>query len=202
MWMWIQRGRLHRCYSRPPQPRLPGGEVNLHLGCGEVNHPKFVNVDALPFPHVHYLQPVDRLPNFGDGSVNLVYASHCLEHFPHEETPRVLNEWFRVLKPGGILRLSVPDFDLLHDIYRDNDNEITFIIGPIMGSQDHKFNVHYTMFNRKSLERDLRRAGFREVREWEPGSSELTTFDDWSCRKVTTDGERWYALSLNLEAVK
>ena len=43
--------------------------------------------------------------------------------------------------------------------------------------------------------------GFLEVREWTPGSSELTTFDDWSTRKISINGKE-YAISLNIEAIK
>ena len=59
----------------------------------------------------------DQLPclgQFSDNSINEIYASHVFEHLSHaNELPETLKETRRILKPGGILRVSVPDFELL-----------------------------------------------------------------------------------------
>lgn len=190
-----------RQFLRPPFPQLEDGSINLHLGCGSVNHPKFINIDGLPAPHIHYIRPINNLSVFRDNSVDLIYACHCLEHLGHAKVPQALAEWFRVLKEDGILRLSVPDFDLLLNIYRENGNEISTIIAPLMGGQDYKFNFHLTVFNMSSLEELLRSTGFKQVQEWQTGSCELTTFDDYSTCKISINGKQ-YPVSLNLEAVK
>ena len=194
-------GKLKRHFVRPPFPKLEGGETYLHLGCGMVNHEKFINVDGLPAPHIHYIRGIDNLSPFGSNSIDLIYASHCLEHFSHLKVSDVLAEWFRVLKDDGILRLSVPDFDLLLQIYKENNNEIEYILDVLMGGQDYKYNFHLTMFNKLSLERLLKQVGFKETREWLPGSCELTTFEDFSTYKVQV-GQKLIPISLNIEAVK
>jgi predicted SAM-dependent methyltransferase len=191
--------KIQRTISRPPYPHCDG--FYLHLGCGMINHPKFINIDGLPHPHIHYVRAIDDLSPFKDKSVNLIYASHCLEHFSHIKVSEVLEEWFRVLKDDGILRISVPDFDLLLKIYQDNDNNIDTIVQPLMGGQDDKFNFHMTAFNFSSLEQLLKNSGFRLVRKWYPGTSEFTTFDDWSNRQIKV-GEKEYSVSLNIEAIK
>lgn len=202
-YLWTQSilGRIKRQFFRPPFPKLDDEVVNLHLGCGPISHPKFINIDALPAPHVHYVRAINDLSPFKDNSVNLIYASHCLEHFPHPKVPKVLDEWFRVLKHEGILRLSVPDFDLLLNIYHDNENNVNTILKFLMGGQDYPFNFHMTVFNQASLKNLLIRTGFREVRVWQPGSSELTTLNDSSILKIIKNGKE-YPLSLNIEAVK
>lgn len=164
----------------------------LHLGCGDLVHPQFTNIDIRPAPHIHYVREINDLSIFDDNSVELIYASHCLEHFSHREVPRVLKEWNRVLTKGGILRLGVPDFDAIVHMYRHYDNDVNKIMGRLMGGQDYEFNYHKVIFNRKSLENLLLQAGFDLVREWKPGSSDLTSFQD--CSRS--------AISLNLEAVK
>ena len=194
-------GKLKRQFLRPPFPKVENGEVNLHLGCGSINHPRFINIDGLPAPHIHYIRGIDDLSPFRDNSVNLIYACHCLEHFPYANVPKVMSEWFRVLKDDGILRLSVPDFDLLIDIYKENLNDVNTIIGPLMGGQDYKFNFHMTVFNRLSLEILLKNIGFKLIQKWQPGSCELTTFDDFSVYKILING-KYYPVSLNIEAVK
>jgi predicted SAM-dependent methyltransferase len=187
------------CALRPP-PRPQTDELYLHLGCGPVNHPKFVNVDAMPYPHVHYARGLEDLSPIATGSAALVYACHCLEHFPQRDIAAILTEWGRVLRPGGILRLSVPDFDRLLAIYRTYDDVAT-IQAVLMGAQDSRYNYHKAVFTARSLGDLLVGAGFHDVREWTPGSSDLTTFQDWSARKVPIHGVD-YAISLNLEAVK
>jgi predicted SAM-dependent methyltransferase len=195
-------GKSLRQFIRPPFPNLENGEINLHLGCGSVNHPKFINIDGLPAPHVHYIRAIDNLSPFKDNSVDLIYACHCLEHFPYANVSKVLTEWFRVLKKDGILRLSVPDFDLLIDIYRANGNTInTAVLQSILGGQNYKFNFHKALFNRSSLEDILINIGFKQVQAWKAGCCEFTTFDDWSDFKVLING-KYYPISLNLEAIK
>jgi predicted SAM-dependent methyltransferase len=188
-----------RFFRRPPQPRNPDGSVNIHLGCGRVNHPAFINVDVAPFAHIHHVHGVERLPMFRDETADLIYVCHCLEHVSFLETERVLREWRRVLKPGGILRISVPDFDCILAIYEAFQHDIAAIEKTLMGGQNYAANFHKAVFNRAHLARLLEAAGLVNVRPWTPGSGDLTTFDDWSGRSVKVEG-RAFAVSLNLEA--
>jgi predicted SAM-dependent methyltransferase len=190
--------KVSRVLRRPPAPQMMDTEVNLHLGCGSINHPKFINIDGRPAPHIHYIRPIDDLSPFDKQTVNLIYACHCLEHFSYRDIPQVLMEWHRVLKPGGILRLSVPDIDCFFHIYQAENRDLEDIIGLVMGGQDYAFNFHKAIFNAASLEKFLREAGFKEVRPWQPGQCEMTTFDDWSGRLALCR----YPISLNLEAIK
>jgi SAM-dependent methyltransferase len=74
------------------------------------------NVGAAPFA----LTPECTLP-VADGSLDLVYSSHTLEHLDDATVARVLAESYRVLKPDGMLLIKIPDFDLILDRYRRND---------------------------------------------------------------------------------
>ncbi|MEA5464685.1 class I SAM-dependent methyltransferase [Leptothoe sp. PORK10 BA2] len=192
---------LVRQLRRPKFPDNPDNKVFLHLGCGQVDHPSFINVDLTPFKHVHYIRPISDLSIFKDQSVDLIYASHCLEHFSFHNVEDILKEWFRVLKIGGKLRLSVPDFDLFLNIYNGVDRDIRKVIKILMGGQDYKHNFHYNVFTRESLFSYLSEAGFEDIQEWIPGSSNLCSFNDWSRRSISID-DRKYPISLNLEAAK
>lgn len=195
----IAFGKAIRVVQRPKFPCQDQG-VFLNLGCGMTNHPKFINVDGFPYPHVHFVHRIDRLPMFVDSSVDLIYASHCLEHFEYRHISEVLREWIRVLKPGGCIRLSVPDFDKLVAIYSDTGNPDD-IVEQIMGGQDSPYNFHYVLFNKKNLASYLIQAGFTDIHEWVPGSNDLTTFSDFSVYQKHTNGNK-YEISLNLEARK
>lgn len=58
----------------------------------------------------------EKLP-IPDNSVDLIYCSHCLEHLTEASSNRVVEECYRILKPGGIFRISVPDIDLFYNAY-------------------------------------------------------------------------------------
>jgi len=87
--------------------------MKLHLGCGRRFIPGFVHIDVVDHPHVDHVSSIDNLSFLQDGSVELIYNCHVLEHFKRREVARVLGEWYRVLAPGGRLRISVPDFAAL-----------------------------------------------------------------------------------------
>lgn len=197
----ILTAKVKRAFLPIPRPKLENGQINLHLGCGSINHPKFINIDGLPASHIHYIRPVDDLFCLKQNSVDLIYSSHCLEHFPHGKVPSVLAEWFRVLKKDKILRISVPNFDVLVKIYQENGNDINSIVSMPMGAQDYKYNFHMTVFNEASLRTLLSEVGFRVIEEWKPGSCELTTFNDYSAFRFEINGKK-YPISLNLQAIK
>ena len=85
--------------------------MKIHLGCGNKYIPGFIHVDLLDYPHIDYQTSVDNLFFADDNSVDLIYTSHVLEHFGRHEFRNVLEECYRVLKKGGTLRVSVPDFE-------------------------------------------------------------------------------------------
>lgn len=183
-------------------PRAADGRLMLHIGCGDVAAPGFINVDARPMPHVHFvlhdLRDLDWVP---ERSVDLVYLSHVLEHVPHPELASVLRSLVRPLKPGGVLRLAVPDFDLLLDIYQRTGHDVQAILGPLMGGQDYAQNFHFGVFNAAWLTGLMQRAGLHEVRPWSPEAVADHDFVDWSGKMFEYQGEA-YPVSLNLEAVK
>lgn len=197
----IALGKAVRLVARPSLPRHPGGERYVHLGCGPINHPAFINVDAIPLPHVHYVGSIARLPMFGDDTVDLLYASHCLEHISYHKTREVLAEWYRVLKPGGVLRVSVPDLDRLIEIYEAAGRDASSVIGQLYGGHDSPYNVHMTIFNRTGLQRLMTNVGFEDCRVWSPHGDHLSDLSDFASYTKRI-GEVDYPVSLNLEAAK
>jgi predicted SAM-dependent methyltransferase len=75
-------------------------------------------VDQVHFPHVDHVQDIRSLSNFPAGSASLIYACQVIEYFDREEVLEVLRDWKRVLAPGGILRLSVPNFAVMARLYQ------------------------------------------------------------------------------------
>lgn len=189
-------------YSLVPErmPRNKDGKVYLNLGCGEYTDVEFINMDAVPFRKTHIVGDIQNLGMFPTGSVDMMYASHVIEHVPRGNLTKTLREWHRVLKPGGVLRFGVPDFDALIQMYQRSGNDVESIVNQLLG-QDGEYDDHHTIWNRAYAEKILREAGFREVREWEPGEAEHHNFTDKTNRAFKIEGER-IPISLNLEAIK
>lgn len=83
----------------------------LNLGCGSTYHEAWTNVDLISTsPAVIAADLRAPLP-YPDSSFDAVYHSHVLEHFEKADAERFLSECLRVLKPGGIIRVVVPDLE-------------------------------------------------------------------------------------------
>lgn len=90
--------------ARPVPPRL-------NLGCGRRRHADWTNCDLAPDgPDVIACDLRRPLP-FVSASCDAVYAAHVLEHLAPGEAGRLAAEIHRVLRPGGIVRLVVPDLE-------------------------------------------------------------------------------------------
>jgi len=80
-------------------------DLSANKNLGKIN---FNLVKDLPLP-------------FDDLSIKGVYSSHCLEHLTASEVVKLLQESYRILKPGGIIRITVPDMDKMFDFYESTD---------------------------------------------------------------------------------
>jgi predicted SAM-dependent methyltransferase len=176
--------------------------MKLHLGCGEKYIPGFIHVDVQDYPHVDYRVPVDRLSFAADGSVDLIYACHVLEHFGRHETDQVLAEWFRVLRQGGVLRLAVPDFAAVASRYQQTGN-LSELIGLVSGGQRNEYDFHKMVFDEKLLRERLLKAGFSRVYRYDWRHTEHSWLDDYSQAYLPhMEKENGRLMSLNLEVIK
>ena len=198
----LQLSCFKRLIVKPALPKNSDGKVLVHIGCGTTNSPEFINIDARPLAHVHIVtSDITSLADFGSGTVDLVYMCHVLEHIKKGDLTKVLLEMKRVLKDGGVLRISVPDFDRLIEVYNASAKDMSAISNQLMGGQDHEYNVHYSVFNHRRLSELLKEAGFRKVVSWDPDNCRHHDFKDRASRRIKVDG-REIMISLNLEAVK
>lgn len=143
----------------------------LHLGCGDIRLDGFINVDYLKTKATDIVADVTKLECFEDSSARLIYACQVLEHFSHDEVPKILRRWYQVLAPGGMLRISVPDLDKIVKIYMKNWDHFRTgrnspWIGLIYGGQKDEFDFHKTGFNPYWLKVLLSEAGFVQIEEY------------------------------------
>lgn len=170
--------------------------LRLNLGCRDKQIPGFKGMDIDIHRGVDYVGDVSDLSRFADNSVFEIFASHILEHFPHPRTLSVLKEWNRVLVPGGILYVGVPDLARVV--------EITCAVGLtdwavnyLVGDQGYDTAYHYNIFDEHRLRRYLMDAGFKRADKVE----RLAPSSDNDCSNLisTYDGR---LAGLNMEAIK
>jgi predicted SAM-dependent methyltransferase len=89
----------------------------VNLGCGSHYHPDWVNIDIAPLGPGVMAHDLSRGIPLEDNSADAVYHSHVLEHIRHPEALKFLNECHRVLRPGGTLRVVVPDLERICRAY-------------------------------------------------------------------------------------
>jgi predicted SAM-dependent methyltransferase len=83
----------------------------LNLGCGNKFHTEWTNVDFVSTGKGVIAHDLLRGIPFPDNSFKVVYHSHVLEHFPKRKAAEFIKECYRVLSPGGIIRIAVPDLE-------------------------------------------------------------------------------------------
>lgn len=91
--------------------------MRVNLGSGEYPQDGWTNVDSYAGFAPDVVAEFAALP-FEDGSVDAVYAGHCLEHNDPDEIPAILAEIRRVLKPGGLFCAVAPDLDRIDVVQR------------------------------------------------------------------------------------
>ncbi len=172
--------------------------MKLCLGAGGRERlPGYYSVDIMQHGNIDLVHAVDRLPMIKDGTVEICYSSHVLEHISRMRTREVLAEWHRILKPGGTLRVAVPDFEALAVLYIDTlaergedvdrdrfGNALSFplarVLGPIVGGQTGIYDFHQALFDFESLKLQLEEVGFIDVRRYDWRQTEHYRIDDYS----------------------
>jgi predicted SAM-dependent methyltransferase len=197
----------------PPEKKMSKGQ-KLHIGCANVAPADWINLDgswnawaarypvlkrvvkslglvpeeqsSIPWPKNILVHDVRKGLPFPEESLSAIYASHLLEHLYFEEARQLLRECFRVLESGGVIRLVVPNLQVLVGEYlRERDSE-----GPLRDSPGDRlcrrlamrppqqgrghllyrlyssvkdFHTHKWMYDGESLGRHMSEAGFVSI---------------------------------------
>lgn len=147
--------------------------TKLNIGSGPVEIPGFDNIDRKLGTEAGSL-------DYLDNSVEEIRASHILEHFSIAEANQALKEWYRVLIPGGRLRVAVPD---IQKAVRVKGQLRQFVL---MGGQMDENDFHKSAYDEELLDSFLMTAGFVDVQPWETDGLDTSS----------------HPVSLNLEAFK
>ena len=177
-----------RASKRKWQQAPTDGTARLHLGCGWAHKDGWINVDlfATSADIVWDLRHGIPLP---DGSAAAIFHEHMLEHLSLHDGHLLARECLRVLAPGGVLRIAVPDAGLCIDSYAgkaDPDWAQSRPTGMLAVQALFYEHGHRSMWDGETLTRALLAAGFDEARHTDYGESWITPCPDSEDRRDGT----------------
>jgi predicted SAM-dependent methyltransferase len=187
--------------------------MKLHLGCGKKSIKGFINIDIQESESVDMIADIMDLP-YEKNSISLIYGCSMLEHFGKNNKlsffrntswTDVIEYWYTILKPGGELYISVPDFEAICKEYLEK-KDISSLIGIALGGQKNKEDLHGMLFDFKNLSEGLKNAGFKNIEKynwWEFEPFLQDGYDDFSAAYLPhMDFENGRLMMLNVKAIK
>ena len=159
------------------------GDVRLHVGAGNNHLNGWLNTDIMPYLSPLFLDATHRFP-VRDGTVTYIFSEHFIEHVPRNAASRFFRESLRVLKPGGVLRVSTPDAEALARAYLNHTEQAGLLNerNRRMGYQYASFPIdilntafkedfHVCLYDAQTLEQLLSQAGFEHIKRCKVGES-------------------------------
>ena len=175
----IRRKRIIKRYLRNHE------EPKLHIGCGKNPLKGWLNTGISPREcRAGVYLDAGKPFSFPDASFNYVYSEHLIEHLTYRQALNMLEESYRVLKPGGVMRVATPDLRFLIGLYQDPAKPIhqryidySAKRGGILPSPVYIINHFHTawghkiIYDKETLSALLEKAGFKNLRLCEVGHS-------------------------------
>ena len=149
--------------------------MKLNLGCENDIREGYVNCDFYNNQKADMTFDCSVLP-FDDNSVDEILAYHLIEHFDYYAAQKLLEEWYRALKPGGKIHLETPDLEGLCRVFLAADEQkrlglySVWFAATWFPGQGHKF-----LFTENQLRIFLTAKGFKNIKRRQPDSSYVKT---------------------------
>lgn len=168
------RVRLGNRLARRNPAKLIGTKRPLYLNLGSgprgLADPQWVNVDGYPDANVHHCMDFNRPFPFPANSFDGIFCEHVFEHFDLEHGLALFRQCFRVLRPGGCIRIIVPDGEKVMRTYFDDPADLvkrrqsqTACAMEAVNSYFRQRYEHQCLYDWPLMEHQLRQAGFDSV---------------------------------------
>ena len=194
---------LIRCKPAFIKRKRIEGLALLNVGCGPFPDKSFINLDYCWTPEIDICWDITRKPYpIESASMDGIYTEHCLEHIRFKDFEYNMHEFFRLLKPGGNLRIIMPDGEIYLDIYQRRKNgeqirmphEETYLtpmarINGIFRNHGHQF-----IYDFDTVKKLLEKAGFKDIKK--------ETYLHGRDKRLLIDTESRAIESLYVEATK
>lgn len=175
-------------------------DLKLNIGCGNVKFAKWINIDIEPSADIT-IDVTKGLP-FKDNSSSFIFNEHFIEHITYENSEKILKEFYRILKNGGVVRIATPDLDYVVNKYLNdwkNQEWLSWQEYSYIKTKGRMINVsfrewgHKYLYNEEDLTILLKTVGFRHISRCEFKKSNYPELNDLETRKDS---------KLILEAIK
>lgn len=137
-------------------------KLMLNLGAGNKRLSGYVNIDSREECNPDLVCDIRKLP-YDDNSIDKILASDILEHAGRLEIADVLKEWFRTLKPKGLLIIKTPNIDTIIDAYKAGKISFDELIRKLYANQQYIEDTHRTGFNPEKIKQLLTSTGFKII---------------------------------------
>jgi SAM-dependent methyltransferase len=177
--------------AQPTPAAAPATTIRrLNWGCGSQPAPGWINSDRKQAPGIDLSCDIREGLPLEEASIDYAVSIHALPEVPYPDLLSVLRELHRVLKPGGTLRLGLPNLEHAVDAYRRGERDWFLIPDEEMSSAGGKliaqlvwYGYSRTLFVPEFAEELLRKAGFAQVRQLASGQTasphpEIVALDD------------------------
>ncbi|HMJ24903.1 MAG TPA: methyltransferase domain-containing protein [Pyrinomonadaceae bacterium] len=157
-----------RRHTRAFLADLPKGDLCVNLGCGYRPMKGWINVDRARSPEVQVVWNLAEGLPFPDSTCAAIFSEHVIEHISKEHASRLLGECYRVLQPGGVLRISTPDAERFLRSYAGDGEFLRHpafdepIETPLdrINQMMREYGQHLWVYDAESLILRLRKVGF------------------------------------------
>jgi predicted SAM-dependent methyltransferase len=137
-----------------------GGVEKFEGGPNSLLLKGFTNIDIRKLPGVDIVCDITNLSMFKDNSVDEIRASHVIEHIPPDKIISTLQEWKRILKIEGLLRIYCPDAEKITKDFVEDRIDCKEFSRLLFGNQEYGENVHRLAIDRERLDDLVIKVGF------------------------------------------